>query len=256
MRLLDTETGLFCWFEKPTDVAYAILSHVWKIQGEQSYEELLHIQQVPGTRQPLESLLDDARISDKIRRSCEIARGQGYRYLWIDTCCINKESSTELSEAINSMWEWYRLASVCYAFLADVDPDDDALAPGSQFRGSKWHTRGWTLQELIAPMYVVFLACDWSLFGTKGTLARVLEEVAGVDHAVLTHERPLYAVSVARRMWWASRRQTTRVEDAAYSLMGIFGINMPTIYGEGPRAFLRLQEEILRTIPDQSIFAW
>ncbi|KAH9855208.1 hypothetical protein C2E23DRAFT_814894 [Lenzites betulinus] len=88
------------------------------------------------------------------------------------------------------------------------------------------------------------------------SLADVVEEVAGVERAILEHRRPLSTVSVARRMAWAARRKTTRVEDEAYSLMGIFGVNIPAIYGEGRNAFYRLQEEILKHIPDQSIFAW
>ncbi|KAI0651203.1 heterokaryon incompatibility protein-domain-containing protein [Trametes meyenii] len=266
MRLLDTTTGRFRTFNSPLDVRYAILSHVWdkpgkkdgKVvhpSGEQTYQELLAIQAlVPAPH----IILDHDHVSSKIRGACEVARTYGYYYLWIDACCINKESSAELTEAINSMYEWYTHASVCYAFLADVD-DDSEPRPNLfevRFRNSKWHTRGWTLQELIAPRSLIFFSSQWTILGTKRTLETLVEDATGVDGDVLTHAKPLATVSVARRMWWASRRTTTRVEDEAYSLMGLFGVNMPTIYGEGRRAFLRLQEEILRRIPDDSIFAW
>lgn len=202
------------------------------------------------------SILDDPRISVKIREACAVARSHGYKYLWIDYCCIDKASSAELSEAINSMFQWYHDAAMCYAYLADVPAGDDPHAVGSFFSRSRWFTRGWTLQELIAPRYLVFLSSDWKLLAKRSELAAVIEQITGIEDEVLTGWKPLRAVSVAKRMSWASGRQTTRVEDEAYALMGIFDIDMPTLYGEGARAFHRLQEEILRRIPDQSIFAW
>ncbi|TBU57934.1 hypothetical protein BD310DRAFT_928305 [Dichomitus squalens] len=195
-------------------------------------------------------------LSAKIRRACEAARNEGVRYMWIDSACIDKTSSSELSESINSMYIWYRDAVVCYAFLADVPVDEDPQSPRSRFRQSRWFRRGWTLQELIAPRNVVFFSMEWIVFGTKSSLATVVEEITGIERSVLTHRKTLDDVGVARRMSWAARRETTRVEDRAYSLFGIFGINLPTLYGEGEQAFRRLQEEILRRIPDQSLFAW
>ena len=200
--------------------------------------------------------LEHPKMSDKVRRACAVARAHGYRYIWIDSCCIDKTSSEELSEAINSMFTWYRDASVCYSFLEDVSSGLSPRADLSGFRTSRWFTRGWTLQELIAPRNVIFLSLDWQIIGTKESLADVTESITGIPTAVLVHQTRLREVSVARRMSWASRRITTRVEDEAYSLMGIFDINMPTLYGEGSRAFLRLQEEILKRIPDGSLFAW
>ena len=203
-----------------------------------------------------DSVLDDPRLSDKIRRACALARAHGYRYLWIDSCCIDQTSSLELSEAVNSMYAWYRNAHVCYAFLRDVSKGDLPQAEASCFRKSRWFMRGWTLQELIAPQHVVFLTGTWQIFGTKTSLAVVIEEITGIELAVLLHQKPLSAVSVATRMSWAAHRRTTRIEDQAYSLWGIFRINMSTLYGEGNNAFSRLQEEILKRIPDQSLFAW
>ena len=267
MRLLDTETGLFVDFPDESKVPdYAILSHTWDPQGEQTYQELRTIRPTPSlptaatsppaTKTSLPLFSDDPAVSAKVRMACVTARAYGHRYIWIDSCCIDKSSSAELSEAINSMYRWYGMATVCYAFLADVSLDENAYDTASQINRSRWFTRGWTLQELIAPRHVVFLEREWRVVGSKSSLAPLLEEVTGIERAVLTHSKELDAVSVADRMSWASRRTTTRLEDEAYSLLGIFDINMPTLYGEGRRAFARLQEEIVRQIPDQSLFAW
>ncbi|EJF64136.1 HET-domain-containing protein [Dichomitus squalens LYAD-421 SS1] len=265
MWLLDTDDGSFFWIDRPREHRYAILSHVWRQGGEETFQDLRALQNAEKARKglkrrllkirtPLPSVL--SRASDKIRGCCAVARKHGYRWAWIDSCCIDKTSSSELSEAINSMHEWYAAADVCFALLDDVGDDHDPRLKDSKFRRSRWFTRGWTLQELIAPAVVVFFSKDWRLLGTKEQLADLVEQITGVDRAVLRHEIPLDAVSVARRMSWASKRQTTREEDRAYSLMGIFGVNMPTIYGEGQNAFIRLQEEILKHVPDQTIFAW
>ena len=198
----------------------------------------------------------DSGLSEKIRRACEIARRDGYRYIWIDSSCIDKTSSSELSEAINLMFNWYRGAQVCYAFLVDVPSDEDVRAKRSKFRSGRWFGRAWTLQELIAPRIVIFLSQDWRHLGTKDALAELIQEITYIDRQILTHEKALAGESVAERMRWAVRRSTTRVEDEAYSLLGIFGITMSTLYGEGAHAFQRLQVEILQRIPNQSLFVW
>ncbi|KAI0823471.1 hypothetical protein BC628DRAFT_509252 [Trametes gibbosa] len=195
-------------------------------------------------------------LSPKIREACRVSREAGFRLLWLDSCCIDKSSSAELSEAINSMYTWYMHSDICYAYRSDVPDGSNSEAQMLRFRRSRWHERGWTLQELIAPRRLAFLTQSWRFFGTKRGLASTLEDITGVGFDILTGRDGLASVSVARRMSWAARRQTTRVEDRAYSLMGIFGVHMSPIYGEGTNAFLRLQEEIIRTIPDQSIFAW
>ncbi|KAI0326557.1 HET-domain-containing protein [Cubamyces sp. BRFM 1775] len=251
MRLLDTETKRFCpWVEDPRTVSYVILSHVWSSKGEKTYEELLKIQ-ADSNQDPREE-----ELSSKVWMFCEVARKDGYRYAWLDTACIDGTSSAELSEAINSMYDWYRYANACYAYLADVGVPTNPDPLSEQFRKSAWFGRGWTLQELIAPNFVIFLSVDWQVIGTKHSLAAIIEAVTHIDTPILTHQRSLDTVSVAKRMSWASRRKTTRVEDEAYCLMGIFGVHMPVIYGEGSYAFFRLQEEICKNIPDQSLFAW
>ncbi|KAI0828022.1 heterokaryon incompatibility protein-domain-containing protein [Trametes gibbosa] len=259
MWLLHTNTGELQHFNGPNDVkgGYAILSHVWQ-DDEQSFQELQALRtQLASTDYPDPGLRP--RLSAKIRECCVLAESHGYDWLWIDTCCIDRASSAELSEAINSMFDWYARAQVCYAYLFDVPPlpaRTDAARRGSAFRTSRWFTRGWTLQELIAPRSLLFVASDWTAIGTKGSLAPLLQEITGIDADVLTFRRALGDVSVARRMSWASTRTTTRLEDEAYCLMGIFGVHMATIYGEGQRAFLRLQEEILKRTSDQTLFAW
>ena len=185
-----------------------------------------------------------------------MAERDGFAWVWIDTCCINKESSTELSEAINSMFAWYIHSEVCYAYLSDVPADDDMHAEDSAFRKARWHTRGWTLQELLAPALVVFYSSDWKRLGTKEELADLLEDITDIYACYLTRKESLVLASVAERMSWASNRHTTRIEDEAYCLLGLFGIVLPTLYGEGRRAFLRLQQEIAKQSIDTSIFAW
>lgn len=175
------------------------------------------------------------------------------------SCCIDKTSSSELSEAINSMFRWYQKAAVCYAYLADISVTEDQrnrLSFESDLGQSRWFTRGWTLQELLAPETINFYSKDWSLVGTKVQLCSIISLVTGIGQNYLNGEDHTRA-SISQRMSWASRRNTSRLEDTAYCLLGIFGINMPLIYGEGSKAFRRLQLAIMRTHPeDHTLFAW
>ena len=204
----------------------------------------------------LSPLWDDPELSPKVREACAVARANGFRFIWTDACCIDRSSSSELSEAIRSMYSWYASAAVCYAHLADVPIEDDPQAQDSRFRESKWFTRGWTLPELVAPQNVTFLSRDWQVIGTKSGLADLVKEITGVSREAFLHLKPLAAFSVAQRLSWAAQRETMLVEDEAYSLLGIFGVDMPIRYGEGEPAFRRLQEEIIRRVPDHSLFAW
>ena len=284
MRILDTHTGQFKDIDPNNGgIKYAILSHTWDRTGEQTYRKLRKIQKryapdddsssdednssphqsrvrahPPSTsnKPPLSPIWNDQKLSPKIREACRVARENGYRYLWIDSCCIDKTSSSELSESINSMYLWYTLAHVCYAFLPDVPAKEDHVSAGSCFRKSRWFTRGWTLQELIAPVDVRFLSMEWMFIGSKDSLADLVVDITKIQHDALLNLGSLDEFSIAQRLSWAAERQTTRVEDRAYSLLGIFDINMPTLYGEGWRALRRLQEEIMRRTPDQSLFAW
>ena len=205
---------------------------------------------------PLKSIWGDPELSCKIWHACDVAQKNGYRYIWIDSCCIDKSSSSELSEAINSMYKWYGLAAVCYTYLADVPPREDHRDKESAFRRCKWFTRGWTLQELIAPAQMEFLSQDWTPIGSKLDLIDLVESITKINYKALLHLESLDKFSVAHRLSWAVDRKTTREEDRPYSLLGILDINMPTLYGEGNRAIGRLQEQIMQRIPDQSLFAW
>lgn len=169
---------------------------------------------------------------------------------WIDTCCIDKSSSAELSEAINSMFRWYQDARICYVYLPDVRNKTESSHETS-FKKSRWSTRGWTLQELLAPEIVVFFSHDWSEIGTKATLAELISVITGIDSL-----SRFEGACVAQQMSWASKGQTTRIEDQSYCLMGLLGVNMPIIYGEGEGAFLRLQMAIVAEDNDESLFAW
>lgn len=197
----------------------------------------------------------------KIIKACNFAKSRGHGFIWIDTCCIDKKSSAELTEAINSMFNWYRKAAECYAYLPDVHSERTETAM-AELRRSEWFRRGWTLQELIAPSTVIFCTSSWRVIGDKRStahnhgLASIIKKATGVPRVVLRHPDKLWSFSVAERMSWASNRTTSRVEDTAYCLLGLFGVNMPLLYGEGHNAFLRLQREIMGGSLDESILAW
>lgn len=235
---------------------YAILSHTW---GE---EEVT----LPDLQRE-----DVAQMKGyiKIQKSCECARMDGLGYIWIDTCCIDKSSSAELSEAINSMFNWYERSARCYAYLEDVQKPRDAVDDAehrevlsSRLKKSRYWTRGWTLQELIAPGEVWFFYESWEFIGTRKDLSSDIAKITTIDKDVLTRTKfdvrsELELKSIAQRMSWVANRKTTRKEDLAYCLLGIFDINMPLLYGEGiQKAFRRLQEGIMRTSTDQTILAW
>ena len=257
MWLLRTDTAELKYFSRNFDAVggYAILSHTW--QGrEQTFQEVRDIGK--RCRRARAIPRDDPKLSSKIRSCCHLAEKHGYRWVWADSCCIDKTNSSELSEAINSMYQWYSDAEVCYAYLADVPSRkvEDPQARGSAFRKSRWHRRGWTLQELIAPASLFFLSREWEPLGSRANLAGLLEKITRIPRYIFTREARPSDYSVAARMHWASQRQTTRVEDEAYCLMGLFGVSMATNYGEGEEAFVRLQREIMRKIPDISLFAF
>lgn len=272
MRLLDTETQELNFFAESRRARYAILSHTWE-DDEILFADIVNQdrdwRQRPGAH--------------KVLGSCQLAREQGYNYIWVDTCCIDKSSSAELSEAINSMFDWYMDAEVCYVYLTDV-AEDGSIAE------CRWFKRGWTLQELIAPTSVDFYDKQWNFINDKISMSSDLASITGIDELLLrcghslnpplledhhmqepdyffgkcscgrdnlvTKLLQLQDYCVAQKMSWASKRKTTRGEDIAYCLLGLFRINMPLLYGEGrSRAFFRLQKEILETTHDQSILA-
>jgi len=238
MWLIDTRSMRLVPFLEETP-KYAILSHTWD-HGEVSFQDM--------SSGPTD-IIKAKKGYSKIEQTCRIALENNYNYAWVDTCCIDKSSSAELSEAINSMFRWYKQAGVCYVYLSDLDAE---MSIDDGFPQCRWFTRGWTLQELLAPEHVVFFDSTWQFRTQKSLSVSLISKITRIGNDDLSHRRPCAA---ARVMFWASRRQTTRTEDMAYCLLGLLGINMPLLYGEGSKAFIRLQEEILRT-GDLSIFHW
>jgi hypothetical protein len=241
MRLLEyTDDGEFSLSEflEGNIPQYAILSHRWEA------EELTLKDLTDGTGKGMAGY-------NKIQFCGQQAQRDGLQYFWVDTCCIDKSNAVELQEAINSMFRWYQNASKCYVYLSDVSTRkrkaSDRLSKHiweSAFRSSKWFTRGWTLQELLAPACVEFFSKDWEQLGDKKSLERQVHEITGIALLAL-QGAPLSQFGVDERLSWAESRQTTRKEDKVYSLLGIFDVYMPLIYGEGENnALVRLREEI------------
>ncbi|KAF4948878.1 hypothetical protein FSARC_13619 [Fusarium sarcochroum] len=290
MRLLNThKLRLESFNGAEIDIPlYAILSHTWG-DDEITFQDI--------TQQPFDQLRRHKSFY-KVQESCAQARKDGFDYVWIDTCCIDKTSSAELSEAINSMFKWYQQADLCYVFLSDFDSGSSYQpvatlqgkevhleASDTSFFTSRWFTRGWTLQELIAPRNVNFFDERWIKFGSRdGSLLDRISQRTGIWPQLFAEPRcscpkgypappvrdgvcmdcrkldalpqTLDSFAVSIKMSWASSRVTTRKEDAAYCLLGLFNLNMPMLYGEGDKAFLRLQEAIVRQSKDQSLLLW
>jgi hypothetical protein len=219
---------------------YAILSHTWGTDDEEvSFADLTQ-----G--------LGQTKVGYKKLHFCgKQAEKDGLRYFWVDTCCIDKSSSAELSEAITSMFRWYAGAVKCYVYLRDVSTESlESTSASSRswepaFRSSRWFRRGWTLQELLAPRCVEFFDSHGTRLGDKESLEQVLHEVTKIPPCALRNA-PLDEFSVDERMSWVEDRKTKRGEDKAYSLSGLFGVSMVPNYGEGmDNAFARLQKKVL-----------
>lgn len=272
MRLLSTQKLDLVDFGDYSIPDYAILSHRWS-NDEATFKDFdRNVQQ-------------KRKGFEKIERCCEQAQRDGILWAWIDTCCIDKSSSAELSEAINSMWTWYKNCHSCYIYLGDVTwnmaNDKTVKRSLDAFEQSNWFTRGWTLQELLAPAsgadrrgHVYFFDRSWNVIAKDGAwtgsaaaivhrgVMDVVSSITRIQQQYLPWNKmtgrwqSVERVSVAKKMSWASRRHCSRVEDHAYCLMGLFGVNMPLLYGEGVKAFRRLQLEIIKETDDESIFAW
>ncbi|KAK6857250.1 hypothetical protein PG995_007437 [Apiospora arundinis] len=244
MRFINTTTFQFqeLWDSEIRDLenGYSILSHRWtRASDEITYHDVLE----------MDAKVRSKRGYPKFAGACAVANALGYELIWIDTCCINKTDPVELSEAINSMCRWYAESDACIAFLEDVTSPEN-------FNESDWFTRGWTLQELIAPKAVRFYDANWGFLGDKQSLQSVIVDITGIPVEVLTNAKSPQTYSIAQRMSWAARRMKERVEDRAYSLMGLFDVHMSIIYGEREKAFLRLQQHIIAQSADETIFAW
>jgi hypothetical protein len=270
MRLINVRTFKLELLQGNENPPYAILSHTWGAEEKEvSFTEFendhtARMRSKPGFK--------------KIAMLCHEAQLNGIDYAWADTSCIDKSSSAELSEAINSMFRWYQRARVCYAYLSDVelpaDFDSSELPTTTRdelLRKSRWFTRGWTLQELLAPSVLEFFDVNWRKIGDKISCCDIISSITGIcqevilDPSLLDIDRRVFAPNpefyyvalFTTRMSWAAKRMTTRPEDMAYSLMGIFHVHMPLLYGEGSQvAFRRLQYEMFKKTSSNSLLAW
>lgn len=222
---------------------YAILSHTWGDDDQEvTYEDLSR-----GTEKSKAGY-------HKIRFCGEQAARDGLQYFWVDTCCIDKTDAVELQRSINSMFRWYKNAAKCYVYLSDVSIPEDKLENDSNpdvesvLRTARWFTRGWTLQELLAPSSVEFFSTDYKRLGDKLSLEPLIHEITGIPVEAL-QGYDLTKFSVNERVSWIAKRETKHEEDIAYSLFGFFGIFLPLIYGEGrEHALRRLREEVNRSV--------
>jgi hypothetical protein len=241
MRLLalDDSGGFkLSLFPKDRIPPYAILSHTW---GRGEDDEITYSDLKDGTG-------GNKSGFQKIQFCGNQAKADGLHYFWVDTCCIDKSNEKELTTAINSMFYWYQNAARCYVYLSDVSrhtQDDQRHVEWSlAFRNSLWFTRGWTLQELLAPKVVEFYSRDHIRLGNKRSLEQTIYERTGIAIEAL-RGRHLGDFSVEERFRWGEERETTEEEDKAYCLLGIFGVSLPLIYGERyASAMNRLRREI------------
>jgi hypothetical protein len=239
MRLINVHTRQLSEFWGLDVPPYSILSHCWGPE-EVTYQEISSLVSSPST-------------------STESGYMAKSGYLKINSACL--QSSAELSESINSMYKWYENSMVCYALLDGESShlsvyDSKACDVQEDHLEDKWFTRGWTLQELIAPSRVEFFDKNWKHIGNKFQCSGYIALVTTIPENVIRSSRSMSSYGIATKMSWAAGRQTTRIEDVAYSLLGMFKVNMPLLYGEGKKAFIRLQEEIMKESDDHSLFAW
>ncbi|KAL8840410.1 MAG: hypothetical protein Q9176_003908 [Flavoplaca citrina] len=249
VRLLNAESLTLQQFKDEACPPYAILSHRWAEDPstEVVYDDMAKFEDIRHS-----SVWKKAKSAAKIVAACQKVLELGFVYLWVDTVCIKQDNPIELSTAINSMYRLYHDAEVCIVYLYDYP-----TAEVQTLSQSDWFTRGWTLQELVAPQVVKFFDKNWDYIGKTGDLAAELTHRTGVHKKYWTSNAPVNYASVSERMSWMAGRKTTVPEDIAYCMLGLFGVNMPLLYGEGKeRAFLRLQEEIMKYSADHSLFAW
>ncbi|KAK1818806.1 hypothetical protein LTR12_006733 [Friedmanniomyces endolithicus] len=271
MRLLHLTSLEFQEFYGEEIPPYAILSHRWG-KGEISYKDMRKKRHLEGPGfAKLQGFCKFARSNLSVHSVTENEDGaepgwneSTLEWGWIDACCINSSSSAELTEAINSI-----NSEFCCVYLADVTSTSEIYV-AQEFEASEWFTRGWTLQELLAPRDVLFCNAQWTLIGHRCihnpsecssydaamSLNKEIATATNIHPKYLKSANAYAEASIACRMSWAAHRKTTRIEDVAYCLLGLFGVHLPPLYGEGENAFRRLQEELLRRSSDQSIFAW
>ncbi|KAF9226111.1 HET-domain-containing protein [Gyrodon lividus] len=278
IHIINTETGLICDAEAveaqfTTSPAYARLSEQEGLDHSemqdviQTYFSFAMLSHRWGRLEPTYQDIKNGGISDrpspgatKLHKFCLLAREQGFLWAWSDTCCIDKSSTAELQESIVSMFTWYRNSALTLIYLFDVLDDSE-----QSLRGSAWFTRGWTLQELLAPKTVQFFKADWTPLSVCGRYHHnykdctdcvgLLASITGIQENFIVWFEP-GTKNVKERMSWAAHRKTTKPEDISYCLLGIFDVQMPVMYGEREKAFVRLQESIMKKSTDPSLFDW
>ncbi|KAM5536985.1 hypothetical protein V8D89_009314 [Ganoderma adspersum] len=264
MWMLSTDRAELHHFQNGPDTvagSYATLSHLWD-REEPSFQDMQQLQALCRNNAralaahhafgPVMSPNPRDHVPSKIRNACIAAQKQGCQWLWADTCCVERVTAASVSDAVGGAYGLYYYAKVCLAYLADVSH----ASVHAQFPASRWHGRAWTLPELVAPKSVVFFSREWAYIGVKQDLAAVLESTIRVPARVMTRQDAPSKYSVAERMTWAGGRRTTREEDRAYSLMGLFDVRMSARYGEGASAFPRIQQKIAQKTMDMSLFSW
>jgi hypothetical protein len=228
---------------------YVMLSHKWE-DNEPLYQDVIHIAVYD---------LDKSPTRDKLQMFCKIVRDAGFDWAWSDTCCINKSDHFVLQEALVAMFKWYQGSAMMIVFLRGVR---SASQLGALAR-SIWNTRAWTLQEYVAAKVIHFYTEDWTLYMNldipnhkeSPAIISEMEEATRVSAQTLMVLRP-GSDDIREKLCLAARRETTIVEDAAYSLLGIFSMSLPVVYGEGDHALGRLLSQLLTSSGDMSILAW
>lgn len=242
LALVDNERLRITEFFEDDIPSYAVLSHTW------GSEEVTFHDLTDGSGR-----FKRKAGYAKIKFCGKQAAADGIPYFWVDTCCINKDSSADLQESINSMYQWYKKSSRCYVFMSDVSRccSENTLWK-SEFRESRWFSRGWTLQELLAPAFVEFFDNAGRRIGNLKELEEGVHVASGIKLSAL-RGAPLSDFSISERLSWAEGRKTTRKEDGAYCLMGLFDIHMPLLYGEGvDKAMKRLMRHIPQSLNGKS----
>jgi hypothetical protein len=238
MRLIriepDGSLSLIEYIDNKPITPYGILSHTWLLAGDEvTFKDML------------ESRGMEKKGYAKITFCAEQAQRDGLKFFWVDTCCIDKSQSSELNEAITSMYRWYQTAAKCYVYLRDVRCNIHSRSTVEEaIRRSRWFERGWTLQELLAPRVVEFYNEKGDFLGDRSSLCELIAQCTNIPPSALTGTT-MSEFDVELRLSWMKGRRTTKEEDKAYALLGIFGVAMTAIYGEGyDNAFARLNREI------------
>ncbi|THU88358.1 HET-domain-containing protein [Dendrothele bispora CBS 962.96] len=241
-RLIFTQSGRLADFSGLQTPPYAIISHRWLLNQEVSLQEYRIIQHKPELKKRLGYR--------KIQEACKKAQDK-YKYIWIDTCCIDQSNRNEVAQNVKSMYSYYRNSEVCYVYLADVQVQEKFSQTKRALLRSQWFQRGWTLQELVAPREVLFFDSNWKLIGTKDDLSRAIANLTGIPCSVLEGSTPVHDVDIRTRMSWCAGRKTTEPADLAYCLLGILGVVMDPDYTEDVQsAFKRLQKALIHSYPN------